>query len=102
MSLSGETTRLREQDVKIRLLLEHKKEENTVIAIARWESNLPVKSLAADRKRQAEANLRNQKAASREINDIRRRKLVELYAEDDRKHEEELFKMDLTFRKERA
>jgi hypothetical protein len=61
-----------------------------------------VKSLAADRKRQAAAILREQKASSKEINDIRRAKLVALYAEDDRQFEEDLFAMDLTFRKERA
>jgi hypothetical protein len=69
---------------------------------ARWESNLPVKALAADRKRQAAAQLREQRMQSREINEIRRSKLVQLYAEDDRKYEQELFEKDLTFRKERA
>jgi hypothetical protein len=58
--------------------------------------------MAADRKRQAAALLREQKTISKEISNMRRAKLVALYAEDDRKFEEELFEKDLTFRKERA
>ena len=69
---------------------------------AKWESNLPVKAMAADRKRQATAMLREQRFASKEICEARRKKLAELYAQDDRNYENELYERDLTFRKERA
>lgn len=62
---------------------------------------LPVKALAAEKRRQAQANMRESEIISRQINEVRKQRLAALYAADDEKYEEELRMRNLTFRKQR-
>jgi hypothetical protein len=62
---------------------------------------LPVKALAADRRRQAQANMRESEIMSRQINEVRRQRLAALYAADDERYEDELRSRNLAFRKQR-
>lgn len=62
---------------------------------------LPVKSLAADRRRQQQANIRESEIMSRQISEIRRQKLAALFAADEQYYQEELQSRNLAFRKQR-
>lgn len=62
---------------------------------------LPIKALAADKRRQAQANVRESEIASRQINEVRKQRLAALYASDEEKYDEELRSRNLSFRKQR-
>lgn len=62
---------------------------------------LPMKSLAAEKKRQAAAVARESKLLSKQIDQTRRERLIELFAADDEIYEEELLERGLSFRKQR-
>lgn len=62
---------------------------------------LPVKSLAADRKRQAQANIRESEIMSRQISEVRRQRLAALFASDEQYYQQELQGKNLSFRKQR-
>jgi hypothetical protein len=62
---------------------------------------LPVKALAADRRRQAQANVRESEIMSRQINEVRKQRLSALFAADEERYEEELRSRNLAFRKQR-
>jgi hypothetical protein len=62
---------------------------------------LPVKSLAAEKKRQAAAVARESKMMSKQIDQTRRERLIDLFAADDELYEEELLERGLAFRKQR-
>jgi hypothetical protein len=63
---------------------------------------LPLKADTADKKRRAEAARKEAKCIGDTINQIRREKLIALYAADEEKYESELRSMSLAFRKERT
>eukprot|EP00602_Paraphysomonas_sp_CaronLab_P003937 CAMPEP_0185017732 /NCGR_PEP_ID=MMETSP1103-20130426/648_1 /TAXON_ID=36769 /ORGANISM="Paraphysomonas bandaiensis, Strain Caron Lab Isolate" /LENGTH=103 /DNA_ID=CAMNT_0027547293 /DNA_START=89 /DNA_END=403 /DNA_ORIENTATION=+ len=93
--------KLREMDIKIRLLLEAKKNEDDALAVAAWESQLPIKSLAAEKKRQAAAMQRQTKLLTDQVNQVRKQRMAALFAADDDIYEEELRERNLAFRKQR-
>jgi hypothetical protein len=63
---------------------------------------LPVKALAADRRRQAQAQVRESEIMSRQINEVRKQRLSALFAADEERYEEELRSRNLAFRKQRV
>mmetsp|Transcript_10510 Transcript_10510/g.10940 ORF Transcript_10510/g.10940 Transcript_10510/m.10940 type:complete len:104 (-) Transcript_10510:98-409(-) len=101
LSSEAKNAKLREQDIKIRAMLEAKRNEDAALAVAQWETMLPVKSLAADRRRQQQANIRESEIMSRQISEIRRQKLAALFAADEQYYQEELQSRNLAFRKQR-
>lgn len=62
---------------------------------------LPVKSLAADRKRQLQANIRETEIMSRQVAEVRKQRLAALFASDEQYYQEELQSRNLAFRKQR-
>lgn len=62
---------------------------------------LPVKSLAAERRRQAQANLRESEIMSKQISEVRRQRLAALFAADEQYYQDELQSRNLAFRKQR-
>ena len=63
---------------------------------------LPVKAMAAEKKRQAASIARESKVMSRQITEARREQLIELFAADDEMYEDELIDRGLSFRKQRV
>lgn len=63
---------------------------------------LPVKALAADRRRQAQAQVRETEIMSRQINEVRKQRLSALFAADEERYEDELRSRNLAFRKQRV
>ena len=63
---------------------------------------LPVKAMAAEKKRQTASLARESKVMSRQITEARREQLIELFTADDEMYEDELIDRGLAFRKQRV
>jgi hypothetical protein len=88
-------------DIKLRHLEEHSKRQAEAFSIARWETKLLLKDEIAVRKRMDEQMSLDSRIVKITNTEHRRKKLEELYRNDELRYEEELNMRGLAFRHER-
>lgn len=93
------------RDIKIRVLEDHVKKQNVSLSVAKWEQ----KQIRNERKASSPAststlNLFNNNYQPNNKNysvELRRKKIEELFLQDELRYEEELNQRNLTYRRER-
>ncbi len=88
------------RDIKLRHLEEHARSQADAVAAAKWEVAVSEKDEVATRKRVEEQILNDTKLAKISNSALRRKKLEELYLQDEYKYEDELNLKGLSFRRE--
>eukprot|EP01006_Ploeotia_vitrea_P062539 TRINITY_DN82916_c0_g1_i1.p1 TRINITY_DN82916_c0_g1~~TRINITY_DN82916_c0_g1_i1.p1 ORF type:complete len:109 (+),score=10.30 TRINITY_DN82916_c0_g1_i1:15-341(+) len=86
-------------EINRRLMREHSKAQAEAVAVAKWESTMGQRDALAQKKRD-DLKLEEDMALRENIvNEIREKRLIELYDQDEKRYQDELKKKGLVFRR---
>ena len=86
-------------EIQRRLMKEHSKAQADAVAVAKWESTMGQRDSLAQKKRDDIKLTNDLSLKDKRVNEVRESRLMELYAEDERRYQLELDRKGLVFRR---